>query len=30
VWKKTLSGPPASFETLTQYNLNPEYWYFTK
>ena len=30
VWKKTLSGDPASFEATTQYQLNPEYWYFTK
>jgi peptide/nickel transport system substrate-binding protein len=30
VWKKTLSGPPAYFESLTQYQLNPEFWYFTK
>ena len=30
VWKKTLSGNPASFESLTQYQLNPEFWYFTK
>ena len=30
VWKTTLSGPPSSFESLTQYQLNPEYWYFTK
>ncbi len=30
VWKKTISGPPASFATLTQYQLNPEFWYFTK
>ena len=30
VWKKTISGPPASFESLTQYFLNPEFWYFTK
>jgi len=30
VWKKTLSGAPSSFESLTQYQLNPEYWYFTK
>jgi len=30
VWKKTLSGTPASFETLSQYQLNPEFWYFNK
>jgi peptide/nickel transport system substrate-binding protein len=30
VWKKTLSGTPASFEALTQYQLNPEFWYLTK
>jgi peptide/nickel transport system substrate-binding protein len=30
VWKRTLSGPPAYFESLTQYQLNPEFWYFTK
>ncbi|HYB87006.1 MAG TPA: ABC transporter substrate-binding protein [Streptosporangiaceae bacterium] len=29
-WKKNLSGPPASFEDLTQYFLTPEYWYFTR
>ena len=29
VWKKDLSGPQASFATLTQELLNPEYWYFT-
>jgi peptide/nickel transport system substrate-binding protein len=29
VWKKTLSGPPASFADLTQFLLTPEYWYFT-
>ncbi len=29
VWKKTLSGPPASFATITQFNINPEMWYFT-
>jgi peptide/nickel transport system substrate-binding protein len=29
VWKKTLSGPPASFANLTQFDLTPEYWYFT-
>jgi peptide/nickel transport system substrate-binding protein len=30
VWKKTLSGDPASFENLTQFDLTPEFWYFTK
>jgi peptide/nickel transport system substrate-binding protein len=30
LWKKTLSGSPASFASLTQYQLNPEYWYFVK
>jgi len=30
VWLKTLSGTPQSFESLTQYNFNPEFWYFTK
>jgi len=30
VWKKTVSGPPFSFESLTQYQLDPEFWYFTK
>jgi peptide/nickel transport system substrate-binding protein len=30
VWKKTMSGPPFSFESLTQYRLSPEFWYFTK
>jgi peptide/nickel transport system substrate-binding protein len=30
VWKKTISGPPADFESLTQYQLNPEFWYFIK
>jgi peptide/nickel transport system substrate-binding protein len=30
VWKKTLSGVPASFESLTQDTWNPEYWFFTK
>ena len=30
VWKTSISGPPTSFETLTQYQLNPEFWYFTK
>jgi peptide/nickel transport system substrate-binding protein len=30
VWKKDISGPPTSFESLTQYQLNPEFWYFIK
>ena len=30
VWKKTLSGAPSSFASLTQTFLNPEFWYFTK
>ena len=29
VWKKNLSGPPASFANMTQLFLTPEYWYFT-
>jgi peptide/nickel transport system substrate-binding protein len=29
VYSKTLSGPPASFENLTQDYLTPELWYFT-
>jgi peptide/nickel transport system substrate-binding protein len=29
VWKKSISGPQASFASLTQSYLNPEYWYFT-
>jgi peptide/nickel transport system substrate-binding protein len=29
-WKKNLSGPPASFAALSQYQPDPEYWYFTK
>ncbi len=29
-WKKTLSGPPDTFSSLTQFRLNPEQWYFTK
>jgi peptide/nickel transport system substrate-binding protein len=29
VYKKTLSGPPASFANLTQFYLTPEFWYFT-
>ena len=30
VWKKNLSGTPDSFANLTQANLTPEYWYFTR
>jgi peptide/nickel transport system substrate-binding protein len=30
VWKKTLSGPPTSFEMLTQTQLDAAEWYFTK
>ena len=29
-WKKTLSGPPLSFASLTQYLFTPELWYFTR
>ena len=29
VWKNTVSGPPAAFESLTQYQLNPEQMYLT-
>ena len=29
VWKKNLSGDPASFSNMTQFFLTPEYWYFT-
>lgn len=29
-WKKTLSGPPDSFASLTQFYLTPEVWYFTR
>ena len=28
--KNTLSGPPASFESLSQYQPEPNYWYFKK
>jgi hypothetical protein len=28
-WKKTLSGPPDSFASLTQSSFTPELWYFT-
>jgi peptide/nickel transport system substrate-binding protein len=30
VWSKSISGPPEAFESLTQYQLSPEFWYFTK
>jgi peptide/nickel transport system substrate-binding protein len=30
VWSKSISGTPQSFETLTQDQWNPEYWFFTK
>jgi hypothetical protein len=30
VWKTSISGEPQAFESLTQYQLNPEFWYFTK
>jgi peptide/nickel transport system substrate-binding protein len=29
VWTRNLSGPPGSFAALTQYYLDPEFWYFT-
>jgi peptide/nickel transport system substrate-binding protein len=29
VWKKDISGNPNSFETLTQPQWNPEYWFLT-
>jgi peptide/nickel transport system substrate-binding protein len=29
VWSKHLSGAPPSFASLTQFDLNPEFWYFT-
>ncbi len=29
-FKNTLSGPPASFASLSQYQPSPEYWYFKK
>jgi peptide/nickel transport system substrate-binding protein len=28
--KNTLSGPPASFESMSQYQPEPNYWYFKK
>ena len=30
VWKVGISGQPESFGSLTQFQLNPEFWYFTK
>jgi peptide/nickel transport system substrate-binding protein len=30
VWKKTVSGTPQSFESLTQSFYNPEYWFLTQ
>ncbi|HXL93354.1 MAG TPA: ABC transporter substrate-binding protein [Streptosporangiaceae bacterium] len=30
VWKDTVSGPPASFENLTQFSATPEFWYLTR
>jgi len=30
VWKNTLSGTTNSFESLTQYQLEPQLWYLTK
>ncbi len=29
-WSNKLSGPPESFASLTQYRIEPEYWYFVK
>jgi peptide/nickel transport system substrate-binding protein len=29
VWKTDVSGPPDTFENLTQYYATPEFWYFT-
>jgi peptide/nickel transport system substrate-binding protein len=29
VWKSNISGPVASFSSLTQFALNPEFWWFT-
>ena len=29
-WKNTISGTPASFASLTQFQLNPEFWYTKK
>ena len=28
-WKKNISGPAASFRSLTQYYVNPEFWSVT-
>jgi peptide/nickel transport system substrate-binding protein len=30
VWQKKVSGDPKSWESLTQDQWNPEYWFFTK
>ncbi|MGH3302147.1 MAG: ABC transporter substrate-binding protein [Streptosporangiaceae bacterium] len=30
VWKTGISGPPEAFESLTQFQFNPEFMYFTK
>jgi peptide/nickel transport system substrate-binding protein len=30
VWTKSLSGTPASFANLTQFDMTPEFWFFTK
>ena len=28
-WKKNIAGPAASFRSLTQYYVNPEFWSVT-
>ncbi|KHK97785.1 hypothetical protein LK09_09800 [Microbacterium mangrovi] len=30
IWKKTLSGPPETFQAMLSYIYTPEQWYFTK
>jgi peptide/nickel transport system substrate-binding protein len=30
LWSKSLSGTPDSFENLTQFDLTPEFWFYTK
>jgi hypothetical protein len=30
VWKKDLSGPPATIQALSQASYNPNQWFFTK